>query len=712
MSSPESFGTLSIFLCQRFMNARAKSSASLHFGNSFSDGKSAKVGGLAYSQNEPASRTSVGSAWNHSSAAASISPNTPLNPTHYKIDPGQNSVQKRGAARTHNPGDLSKPLFLKRVLMQPLLTDIKREYEVMIEHLKQDLNAFEITKSKLSVMEYQKAKEVQQVIDDHKLLLREMTASSHELKKQLETKNLEIYTLQKSTEQLQFDLKKATQMKPHESPELVELRRIAADFEEFERKTKDTLGSKEQQISDLLTYKKRLQAELVESTTQMSKLKSSVAGLSKEALQHMETDLKEARDSLARAESDKLAAVAQTQNLERLVKETRQQIQKSKLSALPDWEYIQGQFTPSIKPYWDLCKKMDYNDAIVTLVRELLKKPKSASSGSAQPTGEDPQPLPNGATGRTSDDEYFAGKGIHAAIPKFLRTKQKVLNRKLSRQSTLLLVKDVWEAKLVYDAAQVGTVTSLPDFLYLYLKKRFGNQEVLCEWGYNLQDACNRYKDMSVDCMYFGLVLSQELDESVFRHLKLLVERLKNEVYRWDVTSNFGKSKGFLDKTEFAGFLAQYYPAKSQKQLAALVEALGSDQPGDVVIYRFLFEAEGDSAFLECLKKQILEDRLEYIRKLEEGIRKMSRDDTMSVFEASRILKEKDPSKSKLELDAYIARGFRCKVEDLIPKKVVSKKDFLKNIQFGILVLGPHEGQSQSIDTGSSSQPPSTTAAE
>jgi hypothetical protein len=57
---------------------------------------------------------------------------------------------------------------------EPLLTDIKREYELLIENQMQELNAFEITKSKLSVMEYQKAKEIQTVMANNKKLLNEI----------------------------------------------------------------------------------------------------------------------------------------------------------------------------------------------------------------------------------------------------------------------------------------------------------------------------------------------------------------------------------------------------------------------------------------------------------------------------------------------------------------------------------------------------------
>lgn len=43
------------------------------------------------------------------------------------------------------------------------------------------------------------------------------------------------------------------------------------------------------------------------------------------------------------------------------------------MSQSPDWDYIQSQFTPSIKQFSDLARKLDYNDAIVAIIREAMK---------------------------------------------------------------------------------------------------------------------------------------------------------------------------------------------------------------------------------------------------------------------------------------------------------------------------------------------------
>ena len=40
------------------------------------------------------------------------------------------------------------------------------------------------------------------------------------------------------------------------------------------------------------------------------------------------------------------------------------------------------------------------------------------------------------------------------------------------------------------DAADKDTMS---EFLYKYLQRRFGIEQMIVEWGYNLHDACQRY---------------------------------------------------------------------------------------------------------------------------------------------------------------------------------------------------------------------------
>ena len=67
---------------------------------------------------------------------------------------------------------------------------------------------------------------------------------------------------------------------------------------------------------------------------------------------------------------------------------------------------------------------------------------------------------PPSTTTSKPNENYFAAKGTQATVPKYLRTKNKVLDRNLSRRNTLLLINDTWEAKAAYEALNSKTLVS------------------------------------------------------------------------------------------------------------------------------------------------------------------------------------------------------------------------------------------------------------
>lgn len=57
----------------------------------------------------------------------------------------------------------------------------------------------------------------------------------------------------------------------------------------------------------------------------------------------------------------------------------------------------------------------------------------------------------------------------------------------------------------------------LGEFLYVYLQRRFGVENMIIEWGYNLYDACNRYNHDPRIGLFYGIlqkeVWGKELQE-------------------------------------------------------------------------------------------------------------------------------------------------------------------------------------------------------
>ncbi|CAF5181396.1 unnamed protein product, partial [Rotaria magnacalcarata] len=77
--------------------------------------------------------------------------------------------------------------------------------------------------------------------------------------------------------------------------------------------------------------------------------------------------------------------------------------------------------------------------------------------------------------------------------------------------------------KIEYDSEQQNTIDaktnfkiSLVDFVHIYFKRRFPDDELLqLEWGYNLVTGCRRFKTSS-DIGIFWSVLLGQADEEIY----------------------------------------------------------------------------------------------------------------------------------------------------------------------------------------------------
>lgn len=61
-----------------------------------------------------------------------------------------------------------------------------------------------------------------------------------------------------------------------------------------------------------------------------------------------------------------------------------------------------------------------------------------------------------------------------------------------------------------------GVRDKMADFLYTYLQRRFGLEQMIIEWGYNLHDACQRYAHDEHVGIFSG-VLTEEVCNYLLR---------------------------------------------------------------------------------------------------------------------------------------------------------------------------------------------------
>ncbi|CAF3211250.1 unnamed protein product [Rotaria sp. Silwood2] len=128
----------------------------------------------------------------------------------------------------------------------------------------------------------------------------------------------------------------------------------------------------------------------------------------------------------------------------------------------------------------------------------------------------------------------FIGLGLDPTVPKFLQTTSNIRNRHFMQRDVSLLIEDIWKQKIEYDSEEDSTTASkqnikisLVDFVHVYLKQRFPDDELLqLEWGYNLVAGCRRFKS-SPDISDFWSVLLGQTDEEVYYQKRISLNNEK-----------------------------------------------------------------------------------------------------------------------------------------------------------------------------------------
>ncbi|KAI8918748.1 hypothetical protein BC831DRAFT_516103 [Entophlyctis helioformis] len=587
---------------------------------------------------------------------------------------------------------------------QPILSEIKNEYDHVVQAQREQLDKQESLKGKLSVIRFQSAQELDKVRNEALHAMRSLSMDNQALVAEAEGLKGQIAEAEKRYATLMEDMRrKEISQYSQEHPAVSELRQLANEFAVYERNAQDKLAAKEYEISRLETSFNMAKQELADMHSEIASLQKQLsAAISPLDHQRVKLQLDAALADVERLENETFQAAQARGKQDQKIKDLEAAIKKRDEELYPDWDYIQSGFGSSIREYWTLAKGLDYNETISTLIGELVKA-RAGGPVAAKSENKDDGSHHASSHSKSAHDEdsqevaYFVGLGLGSSVPKLLRYKGKVQNRRLSKKDCLQLIRDTWEAKAVFDASpkNKGKRSKMSDFLFMYLKKRFGSQEIVAEWGYNLLDACKKHGFQSVDCQLFHDILNDDVHEEVYHKMQATMERLKNVFYRLDLHLHDGKARGFVPRRDVMLALKKFWPAKSEQQREMLENALESDQPGPNITYRWLFESDGDSVFLDVVREQENEERAAYIQGLQTLFDNFSKDDTLSATDIARLLAMFDADKRKRDLDEYLVRGFGVSGLDMIKAKtMIDKKAFLKasngtrNLKRGVLVFG------------------------
>ncbi|KAJ3281407.1 SWI SNF, matrix associated, actin dependent regulator of chromatin, sub d, member 3, partial [Borealophlyctis nickersoniae] len=566
-------------------------------------------------------------------------------------------------------------------------------------------------RGKLSIFRYQAAQELDQVREQGMRDVEKHKDENHQLQRTITSLQTQLDKLNHEHGLVREELRRRdARDEDYVSSKLPELH---AEMDSISRKHEEELRQKEEEMSDLQRGLRKAFSDCDAMREAMNTLKETYAtSLTKVEHEKLLREMSECKAAYETEKSENETLRLRTGMLHSKLHDVQASLKRKEEDKYPDWDYIQGLCPGGIQEWGMKCKDLDYNDSIIVLLRELFKVGiflyvlvactcEAIDTGIdgiilqiklAKPVKEKPVPTDSDALHPTGEPRFFIGLGSSSTVPKHLRYKGKIPNRRLSRRNLCMLIKDTWEAKAVHDAAPggKGRRIGLADFLYAYLKKRFGSQDAIAEWGYNIHEACKKHRFQSVECQLFYEILNGNLDEQVYHSQKRIIEHLKTTLYRHDMQLHEGRARGILPKSAVVDAVKEVWPRKTAAELEQLQHALDADQPGPTATYRWLFQNDAECMFLDIVREQEMEMRNRYISELSEVLlsmlqtQKNKTDDSkglaafrLTAVDASRALARYDAEKSRKEVDTYVARGFGVAVGDVKSRAVIQADKFL-----------------------------------
>ncbi|KAI9349447.1 hypothetical protein DFJ73DRAFT_833583 [Zopfochytrium polystomum] len=564
---------------------------------------------------------------------------------------------------------------------EPVLSEIRNEYEVALAKQGELVMQLEPLKSKNYISRYQSAQDVARMRQDMLEKLEILNVENRELRQERQSQKEEIDALTARLSNMAEELRKREAAIQSEELVRARLRELQHSAEIMEKDLRAALAAQETAVTELKSGMRSLRTELETSHELTSSLKAIVhrsvpkEDYDKAVALKLETEekLKDTEDQIAALRHQAEELQQQKQHAAKVASRATDEYR------MPNWDLIGMNCPPGSVREWALsCTGKDCNETIVFLIRQLILIKSSKDAPMTIRSDE------SHSQSTAKDDNYFVGLGVSSSVPKYLRYKGKVMNRRLSQTDLSFLINDIWTAKALHDASQKlrSPRIPLPDFLFSFLKKKFSTQEGVAEWGYNIFHAAKRFASSSVDCLVFYEILTAEMTEEMHHHLQNVVERTRSLFHKHDTLLNDGRAKGIIPKSEVSKILRLGWPHKSEGSLLQLQTALEADQPGEYFSYQWVFQASHESMFLEILKEQEVQARDAYIADLKKVLQAQSKDAKFPSTAILRGLATHDPGKSTVELEDYLCRGFQAASKDAIkPRTMIELDRFLANLR-------------------------------
>ncbi|XP_077993673.1 translin-associated factor X-interacting protein 1-like [Glandiceps talaboti] len=498
---------------------------------------------------------------------------------------------------------------------KPLLSSIKTEYEMMLAYQREQIRQLEPLRSMLVTVSEQCDQKIMALRNEERGEMADLKRENRRLLERIDTMKDEQLSLKEQIEQLQGEV----ESEYHKYRDECDARKLlVADINDLRYQQEDYQKSQsgmqegEEEKEDPVLLKialKKAREDLSAATLRLNEMIANYGDVvPRRDFESLEKNYQTFQEEMETMQGDHRQLMTEHDTL----LEVHKQVLSQRDEFYQELEQLKRSATP--RPFWEKCAQhLEGGD----------DRWKELSNGKTSDELVDVL-LAEIVGGDLSGSDLFEGRGLGEDVPKYLRFEGKVKNRKLGKRDVALLIKDVWREKITYDSEKnEGKRSKMQDFLYDYLLRRFGMEEMVIEWGYNLLDAVQRFESDDRIGLFHG-ILTGQIDEEIYHSQMQTLAKLIQALTKADAEAG---NQGTLSKADFEKVLTEFFHLKSEETVAGLVttatEELKLEEGSETINYQDLFteDDEGRSGpFINKIREQDKEERLQYIDDIEKEL--------------------------------------------------------------------------------------------
>ncbi|XP_069112675.1 translin-associated factor X-interacting protein 1-like [Argopecten irradians] len=553
---------------------------------------------------------------------------------------------------------------------KPLLSSIKNEYEMMLSFQRQQIRELDPLKQMLVTVSEQCDQKIMAIREEEKQEIKDLKLENKRLMEVIQMMNNEQKDLKTQVSKLQEDL--AAEYHRYRD-ECDARKQLVSDINDLRYQQDDYMMSKQsasdEAQDDPMTLKIALKKAREDEKAATERLNNMVANYGDviprrdfELLEAKYNKLQElyttAQDDFLKLqkEHDALLDVHKTVTKQRDEYYMECETLKRSSTPRPDWDKCADHVQGGMARWQELSQGKRSNELVDVLIAEIAA----------------------GGAGDLGGAEYFDGQGTGPTVPKYLQVEGPVRNRRLGKRDCSMLIRDIWREKVAHDAERTdGQREAMGDFLDLYLQRRFAMPQMKIEWGYNLQDACERYAHDDLIGLFWG-VLTFNIDEEIYHDQMNKIEQLLNHLTNADMEKG---NQEKISKDELRQGIRATFPGMEDEALMVAMKAaeVELDSKEEDIEYKELFKEDDEGRtgpFLEELMKFIKQERLTYVEDIKQQLAGIN---NVTVDDLKRALSLADPEIDNTLMDKYLAWAFDTtedkfnEVEPLEQSKLVER---------------------------------------